>query len=568
MNINSQYRYEPPQPDNPADADRYALGRYALGQKGWPEDFDGILAAMAPPRDICGIAAPGSFQGVKVGVLGAGLAGLSAAYELRKMGFNITLYDMEERVGGRVYTRFFGKALYGEFGAMRIPVLHETVWHYLDEFCLSTRPFIQNNPNAFVYLKGIRVRNDPDGSGVAASIAPRFELMAAERAMSGQQLFARGIESPLLTASPQERLETITTKPRYSDAARLWSASSSLETMEAAGLSQGAARLAADFQPLLYANLYNSYIDYVQETYPANLTFLYEIRGGMCRLPLALFRSFSLPAPYRGIPARLTGEVRFCGGCRVEGLRLMPGAQKCRVCFRRLGTGRPESADFDFLVCAIPFSTLRMVAVDPPFGSIKMRAIREVNYLSAQKTLLLCRPRFWERQGIFGGGSVTDLPIASIWYPSDHAQEAAPGCGGRARREAPGVLVGSYNFGLDTTRLTGQPEAGLLASLEREIARVHGLTKEAVERGVLEMSSMNWDRQPSSRGALCFFAPQQKELFSYAMTQPEYGGRVFFAGEHISAVHRWMQGALQTGMQAADDLTSAAAGQRRAPPLE
>jgi monoamine oxidase len=42
------------------------------------------------------------------------------------------------------------------------------------------------------------------------------------------------------------------------------------------------------------------------------------------------------------------------------------------------------------------------------------------------------------------------------------------------------------------------------------------------------------------------------------MTKPEYGGRVFFAGEHISALHRWMQGALQTGMQAACDLAKAA----------
>jgi monoamine oxidase len=43
-----------------------------------------------------------------------------------------------------------------------------------------------------------------------------------------------------------------------------------------------------------------------------------------------------------------------------------------------------------------------------------------------------------------------------------------------------------------------------------------------------------------------------------AFLLPEYGGRVFFAGEHISGVHRWMQGALQTGMQAALDLAVAA----------
>ena len=157
MSLNSQYTFFPPQPDHPTDAERRTLLRDALAQKGWPEDTDAILRVMAPPPPITTVAPPGRFRGRRVGILGGGLAGLAAAYELRKLGFEITIFDaLTDRVGGRIYTYRFGgdPALYGEFGAMRIPVSHETTWHYLNLFRLGTYPFIQFNPNGFVYLRG------------------------------------------------------------------------------------------------------------------------------------------------------------------------------------------------------------------------------------------------------------------------------------------------------------------------------------------------------------------------------------------------------------------------------
>ena len=76
---------------------------------------------------------------------------------------------------------------------------------------------------------------------------------------------------------------------------------------------------------------------------------------------------------------------------------------------------------FDFVICAIPFSSLRNVDVYPMFSNEKMQSIKEVNYTSAQKTIFMCNERFWEKgddkEKIVGGGSSTDLPIQTIWYP-------------------------------------------------------------------------------------------------------------------------------------------------------
>jgi monoamine oxidase len=562
MNLNSQYAYDPPQPDNPSDRERYALSRFALAQKGWPEDLDTILRLMSPPPDITNIARPGEFKGLKVGVIGGGLAGLAAAFELRKLGFDITIYDaLEDRIGGRIYTYYFNrqKDLYHELGAMRIPVTHETVWHYLKLFNLPTRPFIQYNPNSFVYLKKTRVRNDPDGLNAIRHIYPRYDLNSWEQSVSWRKLFSLGVDGHLWSASTEERSEIIETKPYYSNRTLQWSDNTNIGMMQSAGLSQAAIELVSNFYPLLVGNLYNSYIDFVQEEYPADTTYVYEIPGGFSRLPQAFFNALMYAGPYLGLDGACLGKVSYHQGCWVDGIYFDCDGKRVMLKYKHLKSGQSMMENFDYVVSAIPFSTLRTIDIDPLFSNIKMRAIREVNYTPAQKSLLLCKERFWEKEGIIGGPSFTDLPLSSIWYPCDHVKYLNTSNGrmqdpGNVPSGEPGVLLATYNFNLDSTRLSNQPEQSALEEIKREITAVHGLPPKYLDSVIEGFQSVNWDHQPTIRGALSFFSPEQKKIFSYGMALPEYGGRVFFAGEHISAVHRWIQGALQTGMQAANDL--------------
>ena len=567
MNLNSQYEFYPQQPDNPTGEERRALLRHALTLKGWPEDMEAILRRMAPPPPVTGIAPPGRCRGLRAGVVGGGLAGLATAFELRKAGFDVTVFDaLADRAGGRVYTyRFDGGDLAGEFGPMRIPVSHETVWHYLELFGLRTYPFIQTNPNGFVYLKDTRVRNDADGAAVRTHIYPKYDLTPRERTKSWQQLLSLGTDSHLLRATMRDRLDILEVRDRYSFRALEWINRSNIAMMETAGLSQAAIDLVTNFFPLLEGNLYSSFIDFIQESYPADVTYLYAIEGGFSRLPEAFVRSFSEGNPYPGLSGEEIGRVLYRPGCLVRGIYLGSGGGSVTLRYEHRESATAATEPFDYVVCAIPFSALRNVEITPLFSDLKMRAVREVNYTPAQKTLLLFSRRFWEDQGIVGGPSFTDLPIASIWYPPDHARllrspEDIVGIG-RAVSGEPGVIIGSFNFNLDTTRLLNQPEDVLLSELLRELAAVHGLQAEELRSLLLDARYVNWNQEPTFRGALSFFMPEQKKrLFALAMTQPEYGGRVFFAGEHISPVHRWVQGALQTGMHAALDLTRAAAG--------
>src|SRR6476620_8601141 len=82
---------------------------------------------------------PGARQ--RVVVIGAGIAGLVAAHELKRQGHDVIVLEAQNRVGGRVMTcRDFAPGLYAEFGAMRIPRSHDLTLKYCAQFGLPMRP--------------------------------------------------------------------------------------------------------------------------------------------------------------------------------------------------------------------------------------------------------------------------------------------------------------------------------------------------------------------------------------------------------------------------------------------
>lgn len=548
---------KPAQPNNPTNEERYKMAYYALHRACHTEDFYSILNSFSPPKDITALANLGQYKGKRVGIIGGGLAGMSAAFELRKLGFDITIFEAsEERIGGRVYTYYFDKEkkLYGELGAMRIPVNHETVWHYINLFKLKTRPFYQTDSNSFIYLHQTRVRNDPYGNNVMKDIYPTYDLSPWERRTPWQELGYYGIEAPILKAPPSVRSEIIQVKDKYSQQLLLWDSLNTRQMYEHQKLSQNAINLLTNLFAIGGAFIYNNYADLAQEYFPVNFWFLYEINGGLANLPRAFYNSFMSDTPevyYPNIPSQLLGKINWKAGNSVKGIY-----QKDNNCvtlsYENNSKQGLQYQNFDYVVCAIPFSVLRTMDIKPMFSSTKMQAIKEVNYGNSQKTLLNCNRRFWEEQGIFGGGSYTDLPITTIWYPSHPPKQERNVMPQNATSINPGVLLASYNFNLDAVRLGNMNKEERLEKIERNVEEVHGLQKGTLDSIVTGAKTQEWNEDPLFRGAFCYLTPEQKKLFSWEMTLPEYNNRVYFAGEHVSAIHRWMQGALQSGMNVAN----------------
>ncbi len=96
----------------------------------------------------------------KIAIIGGGIAGLVSAYELSQLNHQVTLFEADYRLGGRIKTHYFSDGTYGELGAMRIPASHGCTLHYINKFNLPKRSFINYNPNAFYYLRGKKTRLD------------------------------------------------------------------------------------------------------------------------------------------------------------------------------------------------------------------------------------------------------------------------------------------------------------------------------------------------------------------------------------------------------------------------
>ncbi|NJO13194.1 MAG: NAD(P)-binding protein, partial [Gammaproteobacteria bacterium] len=119
-------------------------------------------SAFTQPIDLRG--AP---KGASVLILGAGLAGLIAAYELRKAGYQVQVLEYQNRAGGRNWTLYggdtytelggftqrvgFDPGLYFNAGPWRIPYHHRGILHYAKTLGVAMEPFVEVNYAAYLH---------------------------------------------------------------------------------------------------------------------------------------------------------------------------------------------------------------------------------------------------------------------------------------------------------------------------------------------------------------------------------------------------------------------------------
>ncbi len=449
----------------------------------------------------------------KVVVVGAGMAGLSAAYELMRAGHDPVILEARQRVGGRVFTlrEPFSDGLYAEAGAMRIPRTHDLTHAYIEKFKLKTFPFTMGNDKAYYYLHGQRYRISealakPDQLG--------FDIGPHEKGKTHNQLWEEAIRPVLDKLSQKGQVswpEIVTEFDQYS----------TREFLETNGWSEGAIEmfgLLADQEALMNA----SFLELFREEAGGFYTDMVQLTGGMDNLP-------------RAFVPELRARIRF--GAKMVAIEQ---DSKSVTIHYQTTAGRFQEKG-DHAIITVPFAVLRHVEVLQPFTRHKQRAIRQLHYDASAKILIQTRRRFWEDDdGIFGGGSVTDLPVRVVYYP-EHGRET-----GR------GVILGSYTWSEDAQRWGSLSPSDRIAQALENLALIHPQITEEYEAG----ASVMWHDDEFAGGAFALFDPSQQTLLYQHIIAPE--GRVHFAGEHASLAHAWIQGAIESGLRAAMEINGAA----------
>ncbi|MFH8972990.1 flavin monoamine oxidase family protein [Streptomyces sp. NPDC017890] len=460
-------------------------------------------------------------------ILGAGVAGLVAAYELESIGYRVTVLEGSERIGGRIHTHRFGTASdapYAELGAIRIPSSHEFTLRYVRKLGLesSLRPFrtvLSDENNHLLTGQGfVRVK---EAAGPLMKDVRRLIPEATHRRTT--LLFGAWLTAFVRAVAPAEM------RDRFgSDLARLLRLVDDIDLTPYVRGSRGdRIHVATVFRehPELRAGCGPRLHGFLDDLLLETDTDLLCLSGGMSQITERL-------------AARVRGPILL--GREVVGVHAVRDHVDVRL--RCGGTGGTVlTLRCPAALCTLPFSVLRGLDLTG-LDEDKREVVRSTEYGAATKIALHCRDAFWIRDGILGGASATGGRIRQTYYPLPEGDPAAGA-----------ALLASYAIASDAHLL------GRLPAEERHVAAVDELTAlwpELKEPDtVLDAVSIAWADHPWSKGCATIrwrwggdIARCVQERKRAACPQ----GLLFFAGEHCSDDPAWINGAIESALAAVE----------------
>lgn len=465
----------------------------------------------------------------KITILGAGIAGLVAAYELEKLGHQIEILEGSSRIGGRVWTHRFGDesdAPYGELGAMRIPQQHQHTLHYVYEMGLAhkLRKFttVFEEKNAWINIQGkifqmkdaLRVfEEDYQAIILAKNYSEQTRLFAAWLktiidAIAPGELrisFEQDLKSHLM-----DELEKLDLEPFLSNNGN---------NIDLQGFIKANPSFRASCSKALDLFLDDILVETSQD--------LLQLEGGMEQLIQGLAKSIKTPIQ-----------------CNREIVALK--VQDNSVAISWLENGQLKTRDCDYVLCTIPFSILKKMELRG-FDSAKLESIHNTVYCPATKVAFHCAESFWSKEGIKGGASFSGDSIRQTYYPS---VEFSPTQGS--------VLLASYAIGDDAERLGSMSEEKRYSYVKDIVSQIH---PEINDPGmVIDAATIAWGNYKWGGGGctIPWGGDLSEELNSdlnyLEAARPQ--NHLFFAGEHCSKYHAWLQGSIESSLEAVYDLVS------------
>ncbi len=456
---------------------------------------------------------PGTGRGKRVVVLGAGIAGLVAAYELERAGYVVTVLEARDRVGGRNWTVRNGTriemngeetqtaalsdGLYFNAGPARIPSHHEGLLSYCR--ALGVPLEVEVNSSRSALLASVKANG-------GKPIRQRQAVNDVRGGMS--ELLAKAVNKGALDQdlTPEDRERLLAFLRRYGDLAP----DDSFKGTERSGFSvyPGAGdQIGQGLAPLPLRDLLG------EETVP-NIVFednalmqatMFEPVGGMDRIPYALAKAI------RG---------RLVLGAEVEEIRQAPGGAS--VTYRDRKSGRSVTLLAEYAVVTIPLTILARVAND--FSPAVKQAIAKAVYSHSSKVAFES-PRFWEREQIYGGISFTGGETSLVWYPSSGFNSPT------------GLLIAAYTNGDVGAAFERRPIAEQIAMARASVGRLHP----GHEGDLIHPMVVNWRKVPFNLGPWIHWDEDGNDPASYhLLNQPE--GRIYFSGAHLSQMPSWQEG--------------------------
>lgn len=437
-------------------------------------------------------------------MVGAGLSGLTAALSLRAQGWDVTVLEARDRVGGRVHTLHqpFTDGIHVEAGGESIDANHVQIQALARRYrlALARRP-ADKLQAAAVWRNGSR--------GVLQTEA------AADPAMLvGYASFAAGLQALAGDLDPEH--------PELAPQAEVWDALSLQSYADSQSVDPGAALLVQSD----YRGNFNAQLDQV------SLLFALQQAASDASLAESGVELYRIAAGNSALPGAMAAELGAAVRLGMPVTRIEQHPWGVRVHAAPTGT-RPYDAAR--LVLAVPPPTLRWITFSPGLPADVTAMISGLDLGHALKVSTEYRSRFWRSESL-SGFTITDLPFGIAWDSTD----SAPGGADR-----PGVLT-QFVTGDAAARGAALTPATRIASFQQQLAVVY--PEGAAQRSGVA-TTVAWADERYTGGGYAVYAPGQLTRFWPVLRRAH--GPLWFAGEHTEALAGYMESAVRSGHRVA-----------------
>lgn len=462
-------------------------------------------------------------------ILGAGLAGLTASYELQKLGIPSVILEARNRPGGRLWTvrggdsetEITGESQTCEFtegnyfnvGPARIPHHHEVSMHYCRELGLNLEVFANFNEGGFFYSQG---------RGPLANKRLRLREVRADLRGHTSELLAKAINQDALdlpmSPGDVEKLLTYLKEEGGLTSDFLYKGNDhrGYQIEPGAGAQSGKVATPHQLRTLLYSGLTHPAFSNMGEYTFQQQPTMFQVQGGNDRIAYALEEQLETSVHYQSI-------VR-------EILHTDNG-----VSIRYQQNGEQKEMNGTYCICTIPLPVLNKIPNN--FAAEVKAAAAGIGYMDTSKVALEFDRRFWEEDdSVFGGISKTNMDITQIFYPSYNYLGKS------------GVLVGCYNFHNRAVKVGNLPPQDRVALAMEQGGKIHPQYQEHFQNAF----TVAWQKTRFSEGGWASYSAESREQHYPALLKPDRN--VYFAGEHVSHLTAWMAGAFLSSRKVVEEI--------------
>jgi monoamine oxidase len=427
-------------------------------------------------------------------VIGAGLAGLAAAYKLKNAGWQVTVLEARDRIGGRVFShKDHPTGLVCELGAEWVGESHERIKALCKDFNI---PLQKHQFEDFLLRDGRVYR--PGEWSFSPQAKTAFDKMIA------------GYEK--LTVAQKTRL----------DRSDWWN------HLEKIGFTPDDLRLrdlmdSTDFgESIRHVSAFAALAEYAESS-PKN-EMDYKMTGGNSRLAEEFVKRIGAEnIKLRQIVRKI---LQTRARISVEFEQEMSNAQWLDF------VTRPETIHADAVICTVPIQSLLKIKFDPPLPAVQRNAAEQLVYSRISKNSVVYSDRFWKDENF----SMVSDTTSHFYFHSTQSQLGKEG------------ILTAYAVGEKADVLSSQSDERRMRIVANDIS---ALDEDAAKKA-RRIISYAWQQDAFTDGAYALYKPGQWFGIRPLLQRPH--GKVLFAGEHIADWQGFMEGAIETGEAAAESL--------------